>query len=687
MLKQRTTRRPYRRVLLVYLIVIASPTLGFLYLGLESVQRQRQAITSLTLANLRLSGEQLAAELERRARHLAENCLRDEELGGLRIDRALTPERARPIRNLLAKVGARHPIAHQFFIWQDGSVRFPLLRSPPLPALDTMLPPKEGKNDPDGRALSLLGEGEELELRQDRLEQAVSHYRQAYELSVSDDVKALALARLARCLHKSNKHQEAEQAYAELQEQYGQRYDRFHRPYAVVAALEFGSLAKSLTQSSAAALVSLQRDLVQGRWELSADQLDCFLAAIEERVPAARIPVSDSAFLSHFDLARAVEASFRHYGPLRAGEVYTQALHAGETDQQTFYRLLPGAADRETLVGLAVDLDWLAGQLLPQVCAERPAADSVMATLGPVERAAPATNGPAATVAFKSLFPFWTLSVAPAPAALGQANARRDLVVFTGATLFVLCVLVLGVVLLLRDVWRQLALARLRADLVSSVSHELKTPLTLIRLYGETLVHGPNFTEEERHGFYGIIARESERLTHLIERVLDFSRIDGGEKEYRLVLGDLSSVVGPTVEPYRRYLAQQGFTVETELAESLPPVRLDPDAVSQAVLNLLDNAAKYSGPSKFVAVRLYAAPKNIVLEVEDHGIGIAPEERDKIFDQFYRGSRSTAKGGYGLGLFLVKHIMDAHGGSIELDSEPGRGSRFRLLFPIPCTPS
>src|SRR5262249_44250335 len=158
----------------------------------------------------------------------------------------------------------------------------------------------------------------------------------------------------------------------------------------------------------------------------------------------------------------------------------------------------------------------------------------------------------------------------------------------------------------------------------------------------------------ERRGFYEIIARESERLTHLIERVLDFSRIDRGEKEYRLAPGDLASLVGRTVEPYRYYLVQQGFSVETELAEGLPSVWLDPDAVSQAVVNLLDNAAKYAGAAKFVAVRLQADPKNVVLEVEDRGIGIAPEERDKVFEQFYRGSLSSATGGYGLGLFLVK---------------------------------
>ncbi len=693
MVDRRKTRRPYRRVILVYLVAIVSPALGFLYLGLESVQRQRQAIAGLTISNLRLSGEQLAAEFERRAWHLAESCLRDQELAGLRVERALTPEQARPIRDLLTKVGARHPIARHFFIVQDRAVRFPLLRSPPLPPLDAVLPPNEGKNDPDARGLSILAEGEAWELREDRtsgadrLEQALSRYRQACELSVSDDVKALALARLARCLHKSNKPQEAEQTYAELKEKYGNLYDRFHRPYAVVAALESSALSKAPAQSSVAALVGLQQDLVQGRWELSAEQLDYFLAVLSDRVPAARVPRSGSAFLSHFDLGRAVDAGFRHYGPLRAGEVYTQALQAGETTQQTFYSLLPGIAERETLVGFAVDLDWVAGQLLPEARGELSVDDSIAATLDLVSGAAPTANGPAANVAFKSLFPFWTLSVAPASGTLWQAGGRRDLVVFTGATLLVLCVLVLGVLLLLRDVWREMALGRLRADLVSAVSHELKTPLTLIRLYGETLVRGPNFTEQERQGFYEIIARESERLSHLIEKVLDFSRIDRGEKEYRLALGDLALVVGRTVEPYRRYLAQQGFSVETELAPSLPPVRFDADAVSQAVLNLLDNAAKYSGQSKFVAVRLHADPKNIVLEVEDRGLGIVPEERDKIFEQFYRGSRSTAKGGYGLGLFLVKHIMDAHGGTIELDSEPGRGSRFRLLFPIPCTRS
>jgi two-component system phosphate regulon sensor histidine kinase PhoR len=140
-------------------------------------------------------------------------------------------------------------------------------------------------------------------------------------------------------------------------------------------------------------------------------------------------------------------------------------------------------------------------------------------------------------------------------------------------------------------------------------------------------------------------------------------------------------VVGRTVEIYGQYLMRQGFSVETELATNLPPVQFDADAVSEAVLNLMDNAARYSGESKYIGVRLRTTDGQVVFEVEDHGIGVPESEREKIFQQFYRAHNGAGKGGYGLGLFLVKHVMDAHGGTIGLESEVGQGSRFRLIFP------
>lgn len=121
------------------------------------------------------------------------------------------------------------------------------------------------------------------------------------------------------------------------------------------------------------------------------------------------------------------------------------------------------------------------------------------------------------------------------------------------------------------------------------------------------------------------------------------------------------------------------------MPEAAPPVSFDPVAVSQALVNLLDNAAKYSGFAREIAVRLDGHGDQVSIEVEDHGIGIPPGEQGKIFDRFYRAGSGTGKGGYGLGLFMVKHIMTVHGGRVDVDSEQGRGSRFRLIFPTTAT--
>ena len=231
---------------------------------------------------------------------------------------------------------------------------------------------------------------------------------------------------------------------------------------------------------------------------------------------------------------------------------------------------------------------------------------------------------------------------------------------------------------------RQLAAAnRQQADFVSGVSHELKTPLTLIRLYGETLLLGPGALEEDQKSYYSIIVRESERLTRLVDRVLDYSRIERGERQYALRPGDLTPTVARTVRAYETYLGRQGFSVRLELPETLPSLPFDPEAVAEAIVNLIDNAAKYSGDSKEIGVRLFERSGAVVIEVRDGGIGIPEGERENVFHQFYRIENGTGKGGYGLGLYLVRHIMRAHGGDVELESEVGRGSRFSLVFNLP----
>jgi signal transduction histidine kinase len=244
-------------------------------------------------------------------------------------------------------------------------------------------------------------------------------------------------------------------------------------------------------------------------------------------------------------------------------------------------------------------------------------------------------------------------------------------------------ILAAGIFLTYRNVSKEMALARLKSDFVSNVSHELRTPLSLIRLYAETLELGRLRNPEKYQEYYQIIRKESERLTALINNILDFSRIEAGRKEYDFRETDLRELVHNTLDSYRYQIEQNGFTFE-EKVESVPPLRVDREAMARSLLNLVNNALKYSQDRKFIGVNLYKENGRVKLEVIDHGIGIPPTEQGKIFEKFYRVGDPLVHNtkGSGLGLSLVRHIVQAHGGDVSVDSTPGQGSKFTISLPV-----
>jgi signal transduction histidine kinase len=236
----------------------------------------------------------------------------------------------------------------------------------------------------------------------------------------------------------------------------------------------------------------------------------------------------------------------------------------------------------------------------------------------------------------------------------------------------------------LRFILHEMELSELKSTFVSNVSHELKTPLALIRLFSETLEMGRVTEPEKQKEFLRIIHKESDRLTHLINNVLDLSRIEQGKKTYQLEPVDLAAIVRETLTAYQFQLEQQGFAVESQIEENLPPVRADGAALTQAILNLMDNAIKYSGTRRYLRVELAREGAEARIAVEDHGVGIPPREQASIFEKFYRVEKGLVHDvkGSGLGLALVKHIVDGHGGRITVDSRPGQGSRFSIFLPL-----
>jgi signal transduction histidine kinase len=288
-----------------------------------------------------------------------------------------------------------------------------------------------------------------------------------------------------------------------------------------------------------------------------------------------------------------------------------------------------------------------------------------------------------ASVPVSEALPAWQLALHQPAGLSPQAAVDRQTLLFTIAFGLFLVVIGTGLLATYRMVRRETETARLKAEFVANVSHDLKTPLALIRVFGETLEMGRVKDEPTRREYYQVITRESERLSRLIENVLDFSRIEGGRRTYDPVPVSVEPLVRDTVESFAHVLAGQGFKVDVAIPPDLPEVSVDVDAVSQALANLIDNAIKYSEKRKVLRVEVAVQDGGVAITVGDEGIGIPREEHDRIFDKFYRVGRSETQGrrGSGVGLALVRHVAQAHSGRVSVASAPGEGSRFTLWLP------
>jgi two-component system phosphate regulon sensor histidine kinase PhoR len=247
----------------------------------------------------------------------------------------------------------------------------------------------------------------------------------------------------------------------------------------------------------------------------------------------------------------------------------------------------------------------------------------------------------------------------------------------------------LGIVML--SVVAERRASRLKSDFIANVSHELKTPLSLIRMFGELVATGRHKGEEMVREYGGIITRESERLSHLIDNVLDFARLERGKASYDFVEGDLGMVLERSLDICRYRLDKDRIRLRVLVDRDLPPVRMDDNAITLVILNLVDNALKYGADGGAVDVALERAPGGVVLTVRDFGPGIPKEEQGRIFERFYRAQSARDRNvrGSGIGLSLVRHIAEAHGGRVSVES-PVRGSTgadngsiFRVFLPAP----
>lgn len=653
-------------------------------MSLSTFSKRREAVKRLLESNLWISGETGLKSIE--------GAFLDNENKTLRADNFVGLVSKNPANLYSENKIKTEPIffGQLFLIDANYKIIFPQTGNANVSGI------RWDKEMPNSQFAQLFKRAEIFEFSQKDYLRAAGLYRESTLSAPSKQYQAIALEGQGRCLLSSQQYDEAYKVFDDLSINYGQLQNKAGHPYGIIAAFQLYAIAKEKHDNSTKILANLYKDLCAGKWLINLSTYDFYSAEIETAIGKQN---QESPYRKNLVFADLLE---REIIPKIKEKL---AIHeaTGEVEQGRLlvplekdfrlvsYKILPNLQSKQNFYGgISWDLELIKNELIPKIL-ENLEKESGMNFKIIDEKGRNILTGreeavtkESLSLAFRTIPLPWKILVSHPEIKSLERTASRE-IFFYGVLLFVIVALMLfGAVMIVRDISRESETTRLKTEFVHNISHELKTPLTLIRLYGETLQRKENLTNEEKKDAYEIITKESERLSHLINNVLDFSRIEMGRKEFDLTKGDLAEVIGDTLESYRYHLEKKGFIIHKEIAVDLPEINFDGEAIASALINLLSNAMKFSSKEKDVTIKLFRKDENVVLQVADKGMGISKEEIPKIFQRFYQVRNKVAPEtrGSGLGLTLVKHIIEAHNGKIQVESELGKGSVFSLILPI-----
>lgn len=562
--------------------------------------------------------------------------------------------------------------------------------------------------------------GDKLEYNTGDLPGALAAYRKILAHVSNRQLRGMAECYIGRVQQKLGDWENALATFQNVLTEYAEVRDLDNMYLRFLARFQIASCQESLGRDREAleTLLHMQQELWERSGAISAQQYSYFHE--QNQLLATRLLVSPQ-----LDEAESYRAQFQEWASRekkRVSQHYFAQLLEAELNKFTLerrrhrarfrylsdvtaeepfllaYHFMPDASGIYVagLLGFEINLEQLRRRLLPKLVRDLKAStrvkfDLVNARHEPVLGQPESKQRLVATQALAAPFDFWQLAVY-----LDEPDrwARRwDFRTTLGLWLIALLLLsiVLGAVWFLRRAAHEAYLSRMKSNFVSNVSHEFRTPLASIKMLAELMemqIAEPAAAALDRNKarqYLGVIRRECDRLTRLIENVLDFAKIERGVKQYRFEYEEPGAVLLGALEAFRPHAEAQGFRFEIDIAPNLPETRWDADAMTQVLLNLLSNAVKYSEAEKEIRVRGYCAQNRLMVEVTDRGAGIAAEDLPKIFEDFYRVDQrlSTNKqGGMGLGLTLARHIVRAHGGELTAQSVLGQGSTFTISLPV-----
>lgn len=612
----------------------------------------------------------------------------------------------------------RHPLVEEAFLFQDDDeIRFPF-------AEHLFFPDGSLTNSAVSSTQSLHNRnfrtGQQLEFQQKNYRKALSSYQRAMEQANNRQLKGECLSAIARVQKKAKLLEEAIESYKKISEDYSQVQITDGIPLGLASRLELGLLFQETGDilNAIKTHTELFSSLTNREWPLEEAAYVFFSETIKSSIQdifsQEPLPSGIFAFKKTYENRENEEQDRRKQTERlllfqeRAATDIQAKMPPGPGDSSnpskrciveigrniyfvSLSRLDQGKrSDHQERWGILFNTPYLKDSLLQQSLQNHvPSEKSSWIIRGREGQTVLASeNVPSGTpivkTNFTGSFPDWILEFYHEEPRLFEAFLTSRRGIYFYIFLLIGGILIFGLILTVRAVSHELELARMKSDFVSTISHEFKSPLTSIRQLAEMLQTGRVPSKERRQKYYDVLLEQSERLSLLTENILSFAKMEEGRRDFVFERTDIKSSLEDLVSSVQERVRHEGFTVQLEVEDSLPPILADRDAMTQAIHNLIDNAIKYSGKVKKVVVKSYQEDQNLVIEVQDCGIGIKKEEKDKIFDRFYRGGDKLTGmvKGSGLGLTLVKLIIDAHHGSIHVESEQGQGSTFSVKLPF-----
>lgn len=691
---------PKTKILLLGFILILIPGAIISYLSLQSINQKAENLQTKYKGTVSLVRDKLESKV-----------LQDEaNLRNSVSELFPKPENDTNLKEWLRNIETENPIFKNLFLvktnggllfssislgWNNIAKSFPLINP---------------------QATSNFNLAEKAEFISKDYINAIKLYQKALIQTNSSSERALILSRIGRCYFKNGEYKSGVNIYKKILEDGNKEITIGKIPAQIIALSQItdGYKALKAEMEEYNASLELYQQLLDHPWDLEGGEYLYYLnfASLEiqkhevsslykngDKENIDDLKIRENKLLEQIkfmelinqNVLSEIKSQLRYGAP---SESYSFNISPNEYDSKLqfgFFKL-PAALQQSEIIalGFQFEKDYILSNLFPEILTSvELGKDIVVGILSNNDSLLYIQHNQALSnylvvENFSQIFVDWKVALYDLDGkSIEQIMGKEKqlyLILFIG----IIIVMLIGIVIMIRAVIHESEISRMKSEFVSNVSHELKTPLALIRMFGETLDEGIVTDEKKRREFYSIIRKESERLTLLINNVLDFSKMDTRVKKYYFEDADLVNIVRSSLEAYKFHIRDNGFEIEHELTDEVIILKIDKDAISQALLNLFSNAVKYSNEEKYIMVKVHKDLTSAFISVSDNGVGIPKEELKKIFDKFYRvpTTKGKERSGSGLGLTIAKHIVEAHGGKIEVESEIGKGSTFTIRIPL-----